>query len=135
VSFIYKKSIRASLLRQTSPASRGAASSKKDVRPRAGIVEYALRIDRANSQTEMRIRQKSKDTPILICLIEEKIRHYRFFQGACARLKLERNTPERRIGLSQFEAGVPRFVVPPNDQRFGLAASLWMDQSNLLVHR
>ena len=48
---------------------------------------------------------------------------------------LERNAPERGIGLGQFEPGVPRFVVAPHDQRFGLAASFWMDQSNLLVHR
>ena len=132
MSFIYKKSIRASPLRQTCLASGGAASSKKDVRPRAGIVEYAEGRPGKFGDRNTTSQQNAKIHQYCFVRWKEKLD---IAEALAARLELERNTPERRIRLSQLESGVPRFVVPPDDQRFGLAASFRMDQSNLLVHR
>src|SRR6266478_7131344 len=87
-----------------------------------------------NSRTTQR-SYANEDTPITLRSIEGEERRSAFQIPLASAKRLKRNTPERSIGFSQFEPGVPRFVVAPHNERLGLAASFWMDQSNLLVHR
>ena len=51
--------------------------------------------------------------------------------GPKATEKLE--IPEGSVRLIEGEADVPRFMIAPNDLRFGLASSLWMDEFDALI--
>lgn len=41
--------------------------------------------------------------------------------------------PEGGVGFVKGEADIPGFVIAPNDLRFGLASSFWMDEFDALI--